>query len=52
MTSQECRLPEGAGLPAAAPSKARWWPPFCLVVDWAVTAIIAVEIVAGVHFHH
>ncbi len=30
----------------------RWWPPFRLVVDWAVAAIIAVEIVAGVHFHH
>jgi hypothetical protein len=30
----------------------RWWPPFCLVVDWVVAAIIAVEIVAGVHFHH
>ncbi len=30
----------------------RWWPPFCLVVDWAVAAIIAVEILAGVHFHH
>jgi hypothetical protein len=29
----------------------RWWPPFCLVVDCAVAAIIAVEIVAGVHFH-
>ena len=29
----------------------RWWPPFCLVVDWVVAAIIAVEIVAGVHFH-
>jgi len=29
----------------------RWWPPFCLVVDWAVAAIIVVEIVAGVHFH-
>jgi hypothetical protein len=29
----------------------RWWPPFCLVVDWAVAAI-AVEIAAGVHFHH
>jgi hypothetical protein len=25
----------------------RWWPPFCLVVDWVVAAIIAVEIVAG-----
>ena len=30
----------------------RWWPPFCLVVDWVVAAIIAVEIVAGAHFHH
>jgi hypothetical protein len=30
----------------------RLWPPFCLVVDWVVAAIIAVEIVAGVHFHH
>ena len=30
----------------------RWWPPFCLVVDWAVAAIIAAEIVAGVRFHH
>jgi hypothetical protein len=30
----------------------RWWPPFCLVVDLAVAAIIAVEIVAGVQFHH
>ncbi len=29
----------------------RWWPPFCLVVDWTVAAIIAVEIVAGVSFH-
>ncbi|HEY7706492.1 MAG TPA: hypothetical protein VH968_04925 [Gaiellaceae bacterium] len=28
----------------------RWWPPFCLVVDWVVAAIIAVEIVAGIHF--
>jgi hypothetical protein len=30
----------------------RWWPPFCLVVDWVAAAIIAGEIVAGVHFHH
>jgi hypothetical protein len=30
----------------------RWWPPFCLVVDWTVAAILVVEIVAGVHFHH
>ena len=29
----------------------RWWPPFCLVVDWVAAAIIAVEIVAGVSFH-
>ena len=30
----------------------RWWPPFCLVVDWVAATIIAVEIVAGVQFHH
>ena len=29
----------------------RWWPPFCLVVDFVVAPIIAVEIVAGVNFH-
>jgi hypothetical protein len=29
----------------------RWWPPFCLVVDWVAAAIIAVEILAGVDFH-
>ena len=29
----------------------RWWPPFCLVVDWTVAAIIAVGIVAGAQFH-
>jgi hypothetical protein len=28
----------------------RSWPPFCMVVDWVVAAIIAVEIAAGVHF--
>ena len=28
----------------------RWWPPFCLVVDWVAAAIIAVEIAAGVDF--
>ena len=28
----------------------RWWPPFCLVVDWVVAATLAVEIIAGVHF--
>jgi hypothetical protein len=30
----------------------RWWPPFCLVVDWTVAAILAIEILAGLHFHH
>jgi hypothetical protein len=30
----------------------RWWPPFCLVVDWTAAAIIAGEIIVGVHFHH
>ncbi len=30
----------------------RWWPPFCLVVDWVAATIIAVEIVAGLQFHH
>ena len=30
----------------------RWWPPFCLVVDWLAAAVIACEIVAGVNFHH
>jgi hypothetical protein len=29
----------------------RWWPPFCLVVDWVAATVIAVEIVAGVQFH-
>jgi hypothetical protein len=28
----------------------KWWPPFCLVVDFVVAAIIVVEIVAGVEF--
>jgi hypothetical protein len=28
----------------------RWWPPFCLVVDWIAAAAIAIEIIAGVHF--
>ena len=27
----------------------RWWPPFCLVVDWA--AILVVLILVGVRFH-
>jgi hypothetical protein len=29
----------------------RWWPPFCLVVDWIAAAIIAVAIIAGAHLH-
>jgi hypothetical protein len=29
----------------------RWWPPFCLVVDFVAATIIAVEIAAGVNFH-
>src|SRR3954468_3434167 len=28
----------------------RWWPPFCMVVDWVVAAVIVVEIAAGMHF--
>jgi hypothetical protein len=27
----------------------RWWPPFCMAVDWVVAAIIAGEIAAGMH---
>ena len=30
----------------------RWWPPFCLVVDWVAAAILVVLITAGVDFHH
>ena len=29
----------------------RWWPPFCATIDWLVASIIAIEIIAGVHFH-
>ena len=29
----------------------RWWPPFCLVVDWVSATAIAVAIVEGVQFH-
>jgi hypothetical protein len=28
----------------------RWWPPFCMVVDFVVAAIIAIEIAAGMNF--
>ena len=30
----------------------RWWPPFCLVVDWVVAAILVVLIAVGVDFHN
>ena len=30
----------------------RWWPPFCLVVDWVAAAALVVLIAAGVDFHH
>ena len=28
----------------------RWWPPFCMAVDFVVAAVIVVEIAAGLHF--
>jgi hypothetical protein len=28
----------------------RWWPPFCLVVDWVVAAALALLILAGISF--
>jgi hypothetical protein len=28
----------------------RWWPPFCLVVDWVSAATIAIAIIAGADF--
>ena len=28
----------------------RLWPPFCMIVDWVVAAIIVGEIAAGMHF--
>jgi hypothetical protein len=31
-------------------SGTRWWPPFCMVVDWVVAAILVAEIAAGAHF--
>jgi hypothetical protein len=30
----------------------RWWPSFCLVVDWVAAAVLVVLIVVGVDFHH
>jgi hypothetical protein len=32
-------------------TQTRWWPPFCLAVDWIVALVIALEIAAGVHLH-
>ena len=29
----------------------RWWPPFCLVIDFVAAAILVVMIVVGVDFH-
>ena len=29
----------------------RWWPPFCLVVDWVVAAVMVVLIILSTHFH-
>ena len=29
----------------------RWWPPFCLIVDWVVAAVMVVLIVVDVHLH-
>jgi hypothetical protein len=29
----------------------RWWPPFCLVVDWVLAAIVVVLIVVGIPLH-
>ena len=31
-------------------SGTRWWPPFCAAVDFAVSAILVVEIAAGANF--
>ena len=29
----------------------RWWPPFCLVVDWVVAAVMVVLIIVSIRFH-
>jgi hypothetical protein len=29
----------------------RWWPPFCLVIDFVAAAILVVLLAVGVHFH-
>ena len=30
----------------------RWWPPFCLVIDFVAAAILVVLLAVGVDFHH
>ena len=30
----------------------RWWPPFCMTIDFVAAAIIAVAIVSGIIVHH
>jgi hypothetical protein len=30
----------------------RWWPPFCLVVDWVAAVILVVLITVGIDVHH
>ena len=30
----------------------RWWPPFCLVVDWVAGAALVLLIAVGIDFHH
>jgi hypothetical protein len=29
----------------------RWWPPFCMVVDFVAATVIAVLVITGVDFH-
>ena len=29
----------------------RWWPPFCLAVDFTVAAIVAAQLIVGTNFH-
>ena len=29
----------------------RWWPPFCLIVDWVVAAVMVVLIIPSIHLH-
>jgi len=28
----------------------RWWPPFCLAIDFTVAAIVAAQLLVGVNF--